>query len=237
MDKVMKLHLLAAVLVFALIFAILLAQGPNLALVINGKAVAGKTAVLKGQTYVPVTALKAAGAKVSAQGGKLTIAFPAAVAPGGANQVAAYEGGVNEWLFNGMWRFRVSGIAPLEGERPGWKVAVELRNGTKLDNFALAGSGFDSLTLVMADGIALRPYNITAIADRPIGQGASVAIDLIFYDDEGAGRKPDKLILRIAPDDLTRKFLKDQGAAYAGPDPSFRVRLAPPGATAPPGHP
>ncbi len=210
----------------ALLAALLFAQGANLALIINGKAVPGKTVVVKGQTYVPVSALKAAGASVALSSGKLTITFPTSVAgAGGANQVAALEGGLNDWLFNGIWRFRATSVAPLEGERPGWKVGVELRNGTKLDNLALSGSGFESLTLVMADGNALKPYNIVDITDRPMGQGAQAVLEMTFYDDEGNGRKPEKLLLRIAPDTFTRDYLKRLGAAYSVPDPSFRVKL------------
>lgn len=204
--------------------AFALAQSGGLSILVNGKSVPGKSLVSKGQTYVPISALKAAGATVSTAGGKLSITF-ATPAAGGANQVAAVEGGINDWLFNGIWRFRVTSVAPLEGDRPGWKVGVELRNGTKLDNFALSGSGFDSLSLIMADGNAIKPYNGGEIVDPGLGQGAMAVVNLIFYDDEGNGRKPEKLILRIAPDDFTRNYLKGQGAVYSVPDPSFRVKL------------
>jgi len=200
-------------------------SGANLSVVIDGKSVPGKTTVVKGQTYVPLSALRAAGAKATISGGKLTLSFAPA---GGANQVTALEGGIDKWLFNGIWRFRVTGVVPNDDGRPGWKVAVEMRNGTKLDNVALGGTGFDSVSLIMEDGNALRPYNITDFVDKGLGQGATNVMDLIFYDDEGAGRKPDRLIVRIVPDDFTKNFLKNQGAAYTVGDPSFRVRLKSP---------
>jgi hypothetical protein len=93
-----------------------------------------------------------------------------------------------------------------------------------LDNVALGGTGLDSITLVMADGNPIKPYNITDI-DRPLGQGAGADVALVFYDDDGAGRVPDKLIVRIAPDAATKAFLKGQGASYSVADPSFRVSL------------
>lgn len=218
--KTRMLFGLSGVLVLA---ALVLAQsGANLSLVINGKPVSGKTLVSKGQTYVPLSALKAAGATTSIKGGVLSISFGPA---GGANQVGALEGGLNDWLFNGIWRFRVTSVEPI-ADRPGWKVRAELRNGTKLDNVALGGTGFESLKLVMADGNPVGVYNITDI-DKPIGQGSSAVVDLIFYDDEGNGRKPDKLILRIQPDKPTVDFLKRQGASYTAADPSFRVKLTP----------
>ena len=194
-------------------------------LVINGKSVAGKTATIDGATYVPLSALKAAGATADVRGTVLNISFPPA---GGANQVGAQEGGINDWLFDGVWRFRVTGVAPNDDGRPGWKVNVELRNGTTIDNLALDGSGFDSLSLVMADSNSLSPYNIVDIKSKGVGQGGTINVAMIFYDDDGAGRKPEKLILRMQPDSDTKGFLKRQGAAYTTADPSFRVNLKPP---------
>ena len=203
------------------VFAIGQAITGNMKLNINGKAVAGQTLVSKGQVYVPLSSLKAAGVTTNAKDGTLFLGLNPA---GGANQIQALEGKVGDWLFNGIWRFRVLEVLPNDDGRPGWKVKVELRNGTKLDNIALDGTGWESLTLVMADANALKPYNITDIV-RPIGQGASVNVDLIFYDDEGNGRLPEKLIIRINPDTTTRNFLKNQGASYTVGDPSFRVSL------------
>ena len=193
-------------------------------LVINGKSVPGKTATIDGATYVPLSALKAAGATTDVKGTVLSINMPAA---GGANQAVALEGGINDWLFDGIWRFRVSGVTPNDDGRPGWKVHVELRNGTKIDNLALDGSGFDSLRLIMADGNSISPYNIVDIASKGIGQGQSIDLNIIFYDDDGGGRKPDKLILKIQPDTDTKNFLKNQGASYNTADPSFRVIVRP----------
>ena len=208
---------------FALpVAALILAQTGNLSISVNGKNVPGKTLSSKGQTYVPVSALRAAGVTTSIKNGTLVISFGAA---GGANQITALEGGLNEWLFNGIWRFRVTSVTPT-ADRPGWKLSAELRNGTKLDNVALGGTGFESITLVMADGNPVGIYNITDL-DKPVGQGGSVLVDLIFYDDDGNGRRPEKLLLKIHPDKPTIDFLKRQGASYSVPDPSFRIKLTP----------
>ncbi len=193
----------------------------GMGIAINGKAVDGKVLLKDGQAYVPVSALKASGAVASVTGGKLSLVWPS----GGSMQAAAVEGGVGEWLLNGIWRFRVDSVVPLEGERPGWKVKAELRNATKTNGLSLAGSGFESLDLVMADANKLSPANISDIRDPGINQSASINVDLVFYDDEGNGRKPEKLILRLTPDDFTRKYLKDAGASYSVPDPTFRINL------------
>lgn len=195
----------------------------NLSVSVNGKPVPGKTMVVKSETYVPLSALKAAGILATVKDGVLAITLPAS---GGANQVGALEGGLNDWLFNGIWRFRVTSVIPNDDGRPGWTLHVELRNGTKLDQMALAGSGFDSLSLVMADGNSVAPYNISDLRDKPVGQGALVAVDLVFYDDDGNGRKPEKLLLRLQPDQPTKDYLKTNGAVYSVADPSFRVKLS-----------
>lgn len=203
------------------VFAIGQAITGGMKLNINGKAVAGETLVSKGQVYVPLSALKAAGVTTNAKAGTLHLGLNPT---GGANQVQALEGKVGDWLFNGIWRLRVDGVVPTDDGRPGWKVKVELRNGGKLDNVALDGTGFESLTLVMADSNIIRVGNITDIV-RPMGQGMSINVDLIFYDDDGNGRLPDKLIMKINPDSATKDFLKRMGASYSVADPSFRINL------------
>ncbi len=193
----------------------------QLSLSINGKAVPGRTLVAKGETYIPLSALKAAGVTINVKSGTLYLGLTPS---GGANQINALEGKVGDWLFNGIWRLRVVSVSPNDDGRPGWKIRVELRNGTKLDSMALGGTGLESIALVMADANQIKPYNITDI-DRPVGQGSSIDVNLVFYDDDGNGRLPDKLIFRIAPDATTKAFLKGQGAAFSVADPSFRVNL------------
>jgi hypothetical protein len=190
-------------------------------LIINGKSVPGESISIKGQTYIPVSSIKAAGGIIEAKDGAISISFPAS---GGANQVAALEGRIGDWLFNGIWRLRILGVVANDDGRAGWKVHVELRNGTKLDQISLGGTGFSSMSLVMADGIAITPYNITDL-DRPLAQGASADVQMVFYDDDGNGRRPEKLLVRIEPDGATKSFLKSQGVSYTSANPSFRINL------------
>jgi hypothetical protein len=192
-------------------------------LMINGKAVAGSAIVVKGETYVPLKALQAAGVRSSVSGGKLVLNFSP---EGGAGQSGALEGGLNDWLFNGVWRFRVLSIGPLEEERTGWAVKVELRNGTKADNIALSGTGFDSLSLVLSDGKMIRPYNGVDLTDAPFVQGGGKTLTLTFYEDEIGDRKPDKLLLLIKPDNDLRNYMKNaMKISYSVADPSFRVKF------------
>ena len=77
----------------------------------------------------------------------------------------------------------------------------------------------------MADGNALTAYNNVEITSKGVGQGGSIDVNLVFYDDDGAGRKPDKLILRMQPDTDTKNYMKRLGIGYTTADPSFRVTL------------
>src|SRR5437016_6083167 len=87
---------------------------------INGKAAEGKVMTVDGKLYVPVSALKAAGVNTSVDGDTLSLSFPAA---GGAGQQRGVEGSIGEWLFNGVWRFRVESV---EAQSEGYKVNVEI---------------------------------------------------------------------------------------------------------------
>lgn len=203
------------------VFAVAMAQSnAGLALKVNGKSVAGKTIVSGGETYVPLSALKASGATTSIANKTLSLNW----STGGSGQAVAVEGGLGEWLFNGVWRFRVTSVKA-NNDRPGWILEAEIRNGTRQNGLSLAGTGFDSIDLVMKDGNTLGVLNITELRDPPIDQAAGIKLGLIYYDDEGNGRKPDKLILRIKPDEFTKKFMKDAGVSYSSADPSFRINL------------
>ncbi|HTQ11733.1 MAG TPA: hypothetical protein VMI31_16855 [Fimbriimonadaceae bacterium] len=191
-------------------------------IVINGKSVEGSAIVVKGQTYVPLKALQGAGVKASASGDTLSLTLSPM---GGANQNNGVEGGLNEWLFNGVWRFRVTSAAK-SADGSSFVVGVELRNGTQTDQLALSGTGFDSLKLVLSDGTMLDPYNITDLRDKGLPQGGAVTVDLQFPMDSIGDKKPDRLLLILKPDDDLKKYMRDNlKASYSVPDPSFRVKL------------
>jgi hypothetical protein len=192
-------------------------------LVINGKPAEGTAIVVKGETYVPLKALQAAGVKASINESVLSLNLAPA---GGANQNGGLEGGINDWLFNGVWRFRVLSVNSISEGGNGWAVKVELRNGTKTDQLSLAGTGYDSLKLVLSDGTLVDVGNVTDIRDKGYPQGSGETITLTFNVDEVGSRKPDRLLLIIKPDAELRKYMKESlKAPYSVADPSFRVKL------------
>jgi hypothetical protein len=216
------------IVIAAILGTIALAQAvTGYKLNINNKSFSSPAIVVKGETYVPLKALQAAGVRSSLSGGTLTLSLPnAPVNQGGANQSEALEGCLNEWLFNGVWRFRATSLEPFkDGDRSGWRVAAELRNGTKADNIALSGTGFTALQLALSDGNQISVYNVTDL-NVPVAQGASIRASLVFYsDDPNEARTPTKLLLLLKPSASDVGMLRSVGVSYSTSDPSFRVKL------------
>lgn len=207
------------VLTISLLLALALAQAAQKTyrLLINGKAASTPAIVVGGKTYVPLEALKAAGVGVSLSGSTLSLTLQG---QGGANQVAALEGCMNEWLFNGIWRFRVLSLEPLPaGGRGGWRAKVELRNGTTANGAALAGTGWQGLMLVLDDGNTLESQYVE-MRDKPFAQGTGLVQEAVFYSDDTA-KTPTKLLLLLDP----KKMNTSLKIRYSVADPSFRVRL------------
>ncbi|MFC6659090.1 hypothetical protein [Deinococcus multiflagellatus] len=85
---------------------------------IGGQPVSLDTVKVGGRTYVALDQLQ-----------------KALAAAGGANQLGAAEGCLNEWLFNGTWRLRATAVKYVpdagNGNYYGWVVTTEIRNGGK----------------------------------------------------------------------------------------------------------
>ncbi len=190
-------------------------------LVVNGKATAAQAIVVGGKTYVSLDALKTAGVGASLSGTTLSLTLPGVpVAQGGANQNAAVEGCLNEWLFNGLWRFRVLKVEPRSGEPRGWQATVELRNGSKADGIALAGTGWGGMQLILNNGNPVGAVSDAVdLRDMVLLQGAQKTVSLDFYSEE-TSKTPSKLFLLLDPKGLAGTTLR-----YSVKDPSFRVRL------------
>ncbi len=187
---------------------------------VNGKVVSGAPIVVKGETYVPLKSLQAGGVTASRDGDILSLTWTGA---GGSTQTGAVEGGVGDALFDGIWRFKVISVDPAEG---GWTIKVELRNGTKQDNLALSGTGFDTLKLGLQDGTLVDCGNPVELTSTGFPQAGGQTFSLNFTVPEGNSSKPDKLLMLIKVDPDLKKYLRDRlSIGYTVPDPSFRVKL------------
>ncbi|WP_052351538.1 hypothetical protein [Deinococcus pimensis] len=223
------------VLCTALGVGVALAQATRtLQLTLNGRASSVPAIVVNGRTYVPLDALRSAGATSSVSGTRLSVTLPGAPsgAPaGGSDQRAALEGCVNEVLFNGVWRFRVTRVENVTGPdgQKGYALGVEFRNGTTsardLAGTGAGGAGYelDNFQLALKDGGTSGPVgsvlDLQAIATKAVPQGAPNAFRLTYFPPpgaDGAVAAPDKLVVAVE---------RPPGVPYTAANPSFRVRL------------
>ncbi len=212
----------------------------SLKLSINGQVVATPAIVVGGQTYVPLSALTGLGAVATTTATSLSIKLPGlgaassvtpAVAAGGAGQLAALQGCVNETLFNGVWRFKVLSVVPATVEdQPGYLIKVELRNGTSRPQ-SVFGSGLsntnDAYTLAAADGntgLWRTETILNEFADRSVPQAGLLTYTFRFWPAASSTpaptQQPTKFIMRI-----NTQYVNKAEVPYSVADPSFRVNL------------
>lgn len=209
----------------------------DLSLIVNGQVAPDKAIVVNGQTYVPLSALRALGIPTSLKGSTLTLGGTPAtsVTPGGANQKASLEGCVGETLFNGVWRLTTKKVEPIGadvGLGPGWGVTVELRNGTTTKT-SLLDTGLTSIDLVQPDGNTFVFEERTAeepFLYKTVTQAGGVTYQLRFHVQDARAEaasvpRPTKLTVQIDPKRLTAGYLIAGKVAYSTPTPSFRVKL------------
>lgn len=140
---------------------------------------------------------------------------------GGANQRPSVEGCTNTWLFDGVWRIRVTSVDPI-----GSAVTMEVRNGSH-DSLTTYNSGFAAINgqgidLVFSDG-SVRNLNIDTTKFREelsyikLPPGGKATTTLRFDPPADASVKPAKLLIKVDP--------KNSLVHYTVKDPSFRVHL------------
>ncbi len=185
-------------------------------LVLNGSSTTLNTSVINGVTYVRLTDLKAALA-----------------ASGGANQKASLEGCMNEWLFNGIWRLRVTRVQRVQdsdyGE--GWGVTVEIKNGASQTlEMADAGIAYNgAVNLAFPDGNSWAKgwrsgWQDKTYAKLPQGTGTLYEFKIFPESKMDAAAvsayRPNKFLFDVTPE--KRDSVK---ASFTVRDPSFRVNL------------
>jgi hypothetical protein len=84
-------------------------------------------------------------------------------AEGGSTQVAAQDGCMNQWMFNGVWRMRVTNVAfQPAGDHPNaWNVTMQWNNGTSYAGVAPMDTGKQDLVLALANGDTLTATDST----------------------------------------------------------------------------
>lgn len=203
MKTPLLLSLATVLTIAAVASAATLANKVNLTL--GGHALSLDSVQVNGQTYVSLAELKAQMA-----------------AEGGANGLSATEGPMGHLLFNGVWRFRVTGVA-WNADRTCWDVTVELRNGTQTTR-SVGGNGtsdYPNLAFSVATeaGDTLRQDGgwdvptMNALTTKALSPGAGAITTLHF-----SGKQDDK------PVKFIYEFHAKAGLPFSK-DPSFRVDL------------
>lgn len=83
-----------------------------------------------------------------------TNAAAPSAAQGGSTQVSAQSGCMNQWMFNGVWRVRVTNVAfhPAGDAVPGWDVTMQWNNGTSFTGISPIDTMKTDLVLALANG-------------------------------------------------------------------------------------
>ncbi|SMB81633.1 hypothetical protein [Deinococcus hopiensis] len=225
-----------------LLLAALTSAASAQTLFLNGKPSPEKPVVLNGKTYVPVTVLPALGVPVNIVGSVVRLGTGSAASPnaqgngaGGAGQKASVEGCVNEWLFNGIWRLRVTKVDRVQDQYygEGWGVTMEIRNGTTetltMDNAGIIYNG--AVEIDFADGNSWSKSWREGWQDKTYAKmlqgGGTVYQFKIFPESKMdaaavSAYAPQKFQLEVE-----KKVRADRGVkvGFTVPDPSFRVNL------------
>lgn len=218
-----------ATLALLALFAFTTALAQEYSITVGGTQVDGRAITVNGEIYVPLAALTAAGVVTSVDGSTVTLTLPGAVTAGGANQRDSLEACMGEDLFNGVWRAKVLAVEKLTGDKPGWGVTLELKNGTPVTLTpaltGISGTG-EGAHLVLADGTILTPdpYDVQQLTFATLPQGGGATHELLFYLPQGVSSdaKPEKFLLEIDPNGIG--FSEQQaGVAYSTGSPSLRV--------------
>ena len=164
--------------------AVALAQA-SIKLIVNGQPSALPAITVNGATYIPLSVLEKAGAKVTRSPSGLTLTLPGGssapssqTAAGGANQRVSLEGCIGETLFNGIWRLTVKTVKPINrynGQQLGYSLSLEWKNGAKISADAL-NTGVKNLNLVLSDGTVLQTDDTQSLTYKKLPQGAGANI-------------------------------------------------------------
>ena len=84
-------------------------------------------------------------------------------AQGGSTQVSAQAGCINQWMFNGVWRVRVTSVAfQPAGDAPNaWNVTMQWNNGTQYAGISPIDARKQDMVLALANGDTLSATDTT----------------------------------------------------------------------------
>lgn len=137
--------------------ALVLAFQGGKTLFINGKKSAKPPIVKGAETYIPLSALKAAGAGVTVERNKISVQF---APPAGRDERPYVEGMIDEYVSNEAFRVKVTNIQPISNPfgtgGDGFSADIEVRNLLNKSE-SLHGAGLDGPRLIDSAANSLSP--------------------------------------------------------------------------------
>jgi hypothetical protein len=157
---------------------------------------------------------------------------PSATTQGGSHQIGALEGCLNQWLFNGVWRVRVTSVQPITdpvSNVPGYALNIEIKNGSTktavINETGVAGPGHlvldDGNQLDATSGNATVAWNNAQFKELTASAGLTTSTQYFFaYPAPKTPGKPVKWLWDI---DKSKEWTGQP--RYSASDPSMRVDL------------
>lgn len=212
--------LLAALALTALgASAVALFQNPKLT--VNGLPSEKPPLVQDGETYIPLSALQAAGAEVQTVGDTLSVRFNPL---SGMDQLDAIQGQSGEWLNNNLVRVRISNPRAQNGK---YLVDLEVSNLAAEPLNPVINLGMAFPELYGPEGrIAQSPQNNAAFGQQfstRLTQGATGKATLSYESSPGP---EGRLIIRFTLN-AARERIVERAGGFKKPGPNFRIQLSP----------
>lgn len=169
--------------------------------------------------------------------GILPVYAAAPTAEGGSTQAGAQPGCMNQWLFDGVWRVRVTNVAfEPKGDRPAaWAVTMQWGNGTSYAGITPTDTRVQDMVLALANGDTLTATDTTTgnLTQQKLffhsfpASGQYTHVQQFYGDTLDENNKPAKLLItfdiagyRKANPNNTGKFWKQKTPGY-----NYRVDL------------
>jgi len=150
---------------------------------------------------------------------------------GGATQMAATSGCLNQWMSNGVWRMRATAVAPDMGNdnavQIGWMVTQDWTNLTQR-SLVPSDTAITDQQLVLANGDTVASSNSAGttmnfgqLATRTFAPGASFTYQQRFRGSPfDAANKPTGLLVTF---DAKAEKQRTHNPQYTGSTPNFRI--------------
>lgn len=112
----------------------------------------------------------------------LTASAAQPAAEGGSTQVGAQDGCMNQWMFNGVWRVRVTNVAfhPKGDDPNSWDITMQWANGTSYAGISPTDTMKQSMVLALQNG-----DTITASGDSVRGSLNEQKLDFHTFPASG----------------------------------------------------